>query len=565
MVRKIRPIARATIAAVLVFGLAGCAAGRADSRLVELRPEIDDSKDGAILPIVVRTEMRDGVSLSGNLYLPDHDGSFPCILIRTPYGKDGALSEPENVSRYVQSGYAYLIQDVRGKGESEGRYIPFENDAFDGYDTIEWMALQSWCNGEIGMTGASAMGYASLLAATMNPPHLKAAFVAVAPSTRLTGAFVGGAYKSQDAGDWNRDQGISEEEIGKEAASYPASSYWDRTEIGDHRKYIEIPIYHYGGWYDIFNEGAVRNFEYLQHSGTLAARGNQRLEMGPFAHRELTADFHYPDGERQRNHPLELQWFDHWLKGDQNGLFDAAPVKVYLMAAARAGSVSSKNRWIEFDDWPPRVTMTSYYLRSGGGLSTAPPDCESCGKAYVFDPSDPVPTLGGANLTFDRGPMDQRAIGDRQDYLRFETAPLTEDVAIAGPVTMKLWASTDGRDTDFMVKVVDVYPDGYEAVVLDSALRTRYRHGRMPNEIAWMTPGVPEKMMIDLWDTALIFEKGHKIAVHVTSSNWPRFDVNPNSGKNPGSDSRARIATNRVYMESGRPSAIELPVIALPE
>ena len=186
-------------------------------------------------------------------------------------------------------------------------------------------------------------------------------------------------------------------------------------------------------------------------------------------------------------------------------------------------------------------------------------------KAYSFDPRKPVPSIGGANLTFERGPMDQRPIGNRADYLKFETAVLDKDVAIAGPVSLDLWAATDGPDTDFMVKLVDVYPDGYEAIVLDSVLRTRYRHGRNADDVAMMTPGAPEKMTIDLWDTAITFEKGHRIAVHVTSSNSPRFDVNPNTGENPGPNAKPRVARNTIFMDASKPTALRLPVIAIGE
>jgi putative CocE/NonD family hydrolase len=213
----------------------------------------------------------------------------------------------------------------------------------------------------------------------------------------------------------------------------------------------------------------------------------------------------------------------------------------------------------------PAPAMMNYYLGADGSLSTRKPEKASSSKTYAFDPKNPVKTIGGANLTFDRGPMDQRPIGTRPDYLRFQTQPLDKDVVIAGTVTMDLWASTDGPDTDFVVKLVDVYPDGYEAIILDSAIRTRYRNGRMPDQIEMMTPGAPEKLTIDLWDTALTFEKGHRIAVHVTSSNSPRIDVNPNTGGNPGKDAKTRVARNTIYMDAPRPSAIQLPILYLPE
>jgi putative CocE/NonD family hydrolase len=427
------------------------------------------------------------------------------------------------------------------------------------------MAKQPWCNGKIGITGASAMGYTTMLASTMNPPHLKAAYAIVTPSTRLTGTYIGGAFKQKDSGDWSRGQGIGEDVIAFSAGNYADGSYWERTEIGDHRKYISIPTYQQGGWYDIFNEGNVRNFMYLQHDGLLGARGNQKLEMGPIGHGALSGDMEYPAGGSLAAGSNEIRWWDYWLKGTDNGIMDEPPVKVYMMAGARKGKASAKNRWMYFGDWPPAPRKQDFYLHTDGSLTTKAPAEASAQKAYYFDPKKPVQTIGGANLTFDRGPMDQRPIGKRADYLKFETKVLDKDVVVAGPVTMDLWASTDGPDTDFMVKLVDVYPDGYEAIVLDSAIRTRYRNGREPDQIKMMTPGAPEKLTIDLWDTALTFEKGHKIAVHVTSSNFPRLDVNPNTGENPGPNAKGRVARNTVFMDAGKPSAITLPVIYMPE
>lgn len=556
-----RSVFRATLAGVALLSVAPLSACVQTSQAQTVRGAAPERiAEGAR---EVLAEMRDGIKLAGNLYLPEGRGPFPCVVQRTPYGKDAMFRNPAGTKRYTDAGYAYLVQDVRGKGRSEGFYQAFINDAFDGYDTIEWMAEQDWCNGSIGITGASAMGYTSLLAATMDPPHLKAAFVIVAPSTRLTGSYIGGAFKQKDSGDWSRGQGIAEEVIAANAANYPDSSYWSRTEIAEHRKYIDIPVYNYGGWYDIFNEGNVRNFMFLQHEGADGARGNQKLEMGPFGHGALSGDMDYPDGGGLQGNPEEVRWFDYWLKGEDNGIMDEPPVKAYMMASARKGEVSDKNRWMTFGDWPPAPAETRFYLHADGSLSTARPAGEAAQITYNFDPANPVETIGGANLTFARGPMDQRPIGERQDYLRFESAPLEQDVAVAGPVTMDLWASTDGPDTDFVVKLVDVYPDGYEAIVLDSAIRTRYRNGRMPDQISMMTPGDPELMTIDLWDTALTFEKGHRIAVHVTSSNAPRIDVNPNTGENPGPGVKGRVAANTIHMAPGKASAIRLPVLYL--
>src|SRR5690606_13524836 len=228
--------------------------------------------------------------------------------------------------------------------------------------------------------------------------------------------------------------------------------------------------------------------------------------------------------------------------------------------SARKGALSPKNRFKTADNWPPKHVRTRYYLQPGFGLATSPPTAQEAKHTYRFDPANPVKTFGGANLTFERGPMDQRAIGEREDYLRFMTPPLTQDVEITGPVMAELFVATDGPDTDFVAKLVDVYPDGYEALVLDAPIRLRYRNGRMKaSDVKMMTPGKPEKVTIDLWATSLLFEKGHRSASHVTSSNSPRFAVNDNSGTAPGEPAKPRIAQNTVYFDRSRPSALVLP------
>jgi predicted acyl esterase len=501
--------------------------------------------------------MRDKVKLAGNLYLPEGDGPFPCIVTRTPYGKDAMelFSDPRAARKYTKPGYAYLVQDTRGKGRSEGHYAGFSDDRNDGYDTVEWIARQSWCNGKVGVTGASAMGITANMTAIANPPHLVCAFVVVAGNDT---AFVGGAFKLRDMGDWNRGQGVR-----SSAASYLSTALSVTGDVLHNARFIHVPIYNYGGWYDLFSVGNVRNFQHLQNHGSRGARGNQKLEMGPYGHGEMAGDLAYPGGSEIRGNRNEIRWFDYWLKGVDNGIMEEPPVRIYMMASARKGEASPKNRWMQFANWPPAPQIVSYYLHEDGALSRQAPTEPSASRAYDFDPANPVPTHGGANLTFEKGPMDQRPIGERQDYLRFQTAALENDVVIAGPVSMELWAATDGPDTDFMVKLVDVYPDGYEAIVLDSALRTRYRHGRHRDDVAMMTPGAPEKLTLDLWDTAITFEKGHRIAVHVTSSNSPRFDVNPNTGELPGPDAATRVARNTIYVDATHRSAIHLPLIYL--
>ena len=507
--------------------------------------------------------MRDGVKLAANVYLPRGKGPWPVVLVRTPYLKD-SRNFGAGAPRWTGVGYAYVVQDVRGKGHSEGFYAAFVNDIEDGYDTVEAVAVQPWSNGAVGMTGASAMGITTNLAATAAPPHLKAAYVIVAPNESFTTSFLGGVPKEKDTVGWLKEQGVSDKVIAQSERGQVRSVFTDRAGPGAELKYVRIPIWNVGGWYDIFNTGTIQNFEYLQNHGAAGARGNQRLTMGPFGHGPLSGDLEYPGQGRQGAvGSQDIRWFDYWLKGIDNGVMDEPPVEVFMMAGAEKGAYSPKNRVIKAANWPLAHRDTRLYLTADHGLARTAPSVAGATVSYRFDPADPVPTVGGANLTFERGPMDQRSIKGRADYLRFETPVLDKDVAIAGPVSVELYGATDGPDTDFEAKLVDVYPDGYEALVLDAPIRARYRFGRMPDDVRMMTPGAPERLVIDLWNTALTFEKGHRIALHITSSNSPRFEVNDNNGEAPGEHLKPRVATNTIYLDRDHPSALVLPVVYL--
>jgi uncharacterized protein len=526
----------------------------------------------AAAPLPKHTEvfiaMRDGVKLAANVYLPDGPGPWPVVLTRTPYLKDGRMYAT-GVERWTKAGYAYVVQDVRGKGHSEGFYDAFANDIEDGYDTVEGLAVQPWSNGKIGIMGASAMGITSNLAAVANPPHLKAAYVIVAPNETFTTSFLGGVPKDKDNTDWLKGQKVAQSVIDASQAHIERSTFTDRAGPGAALKYVRIPMYNVGGWYDIFNTGNVYNFSWLQNHGAKGARGNQKLMMGPFGHGELSGGLSY-NGEDSLftvmggSDPQDIRWFDYWLKGVDNGIMDEPPVDLFMMAAAEKGAYSPKNRHIKAANWPLDYRETRYYLAPSLDLSTKAPTQLDAKTSYRFDPANPVKTFGGANLTFARGPQDQRQVGQRQDYLRFQTPVLDKDVVIAGPVSVDLFAATDGPDTDFEAKLVDVYPDGYEALVLDAPIRARYRHGRMADDVQMMTPGAPEKMTIDLWNTAITFEKGHRIALHITSSNSPRFEVNPNTGEPTGQHTmKPRVAVNTIYYDKDHPSALVLPLVYL--
>lgn len=516
---------------------------------------------GASAPVEHMVEMRDGVKLATSVFLPEGEGPWPAVLTRTPYGRTmfGKGSE-----RYTKAGYAYVVQDCRGKFGSEGDYVPFERVKEDGYDTVEWVGAQAFCNGKVGMSGGSAMGITSNQAAATDPPHLVAAYVVVAPQSRFNEAtFVGGVFKESQSVQWMKLQGV-EHQVPALKARVVMDENWKKADLLFHLHKIDIPIYNVGGWYDIFQQGALKNFMYLQKEGREGARGNQKLLMGPFAHGALGGGLEYPGGTDLFSSMNEdLRWFNYWLKGEDNGIMDEPAVKYYLMASAKKGEASDKNGFVTAETWPPASMPVRYYLTDGPGLSLTPPTAVESSTPYSFDPANPVPTAGGANLMIDKGPMDQRAIGERPDYLRFQSPVLEEDLVVAGKIDFELFAATDGLDTDFMITLVDVYPDGYEALVVDCPIRTRYRFGRNAEDVKMMTPGKAEKIVVDLWSTAITFEKGHRIAVHVSSSNSPRFEVNANTGEAPGQSTMApRVARNTIYHDAEHPTALVLPVVS---
>lgn len=518
---------------------------------------------------VTMAPMRDGVGLATTIYTPDGEGPWPVILTRTPYNRKGYV---RRAPRYTEAGYAFVSQDMRGRFDSEGAYEPYQTDIEDGYDTVEWIAAQPWCNGKVGISGRSAMGIATNLAAAADPPHLVCGYIVTAPESLFDESYyMGGIFREHFRGNFMRLTG-AEDQIPSLKARVVLDEQWRRTDFVWHRPKVDIPIYNVGGWYDMFAKGAINNFLYLQYHGREGAKGNQKLWMGPWGHSPNHGDLEYP-GERGLDGGFgeEMRWFDYWLKGEQNGIMDEPAMVYYHMASARKGAASGLNGFRKTDTWPPSEAVdTRFYLHDGGGVSTARPTSWTDAVTYRFAPETPVPTYGGANYNnlpddfpITVGPVDLRVIPEREDYLRFETPPLEDPLTIQGRIEAELWVSTDAPDTDFMVKLVDIYPDGYEAVLLDSPLRTRYRHGRRPEDIEFMKPGQPTLLTIDLWSISQTFESGHRIGVHVTSSNFPRFEVNPNTGESPGRESLPpRVARNTVHLDYNHPSAIMLPVVA---
>ncbi len=501
---------------------------------------------------------RDGTELGTSVYLPaEGAGPFACVLSRTPYNKNGLRGI---AGEFTKRGYAFVAQDCRGKHKSRGEYRPFFDDGRDGFDTVEWAARQGWSNGRVGVFGASALGITSLLAASEAPPHLVCAYVVVAEaSARHNTVYIGGVYRKELNDGWLASQGAAATGL-EQVRHPPGDRHWDWREIPALAPRIRIPIYNVGGWFDIFSQGTLDAFSSVQEKGAGAAAGNQRVVIGPWAHGlpEGRAKFPKDDVARYLQGEEMYRWFERWLLEKPNGLDREPPVRYYLMGDSSDPSCPG-SEWREAESWPPPARATSYFLHAASALRTAIPAEERSSSAYTYDPKNPVPTRGGSNLiSGGKGPVDQRSIGEREDYLRFATEPLDAPVEVVGRVWVDLFVESDAPDTDFAAKLVDVHPDGYEGLIADGIVRARYRSGF--DRESFLKPGEVVPLRIDLWSTAQVFGRGHRIAVHVTSSNDPRFDPNPNTGKPLRSDGETRPARNTIYHDRARPSRIVLPV-----
>ncbi len=492
--------------------------------------------------------MRDGVKLHTLVFTPEGEGPWPAVLTRTPY----EMQRGSDAKAYVGRGYVRVIQNVRGQFQSEGKYRAFVDDINDGYDAVEWIAQQKWCNGKVGVTGGSAGGITTNMAAISGAPHLVAAFVTVATGSMYRhAAYPGGVFLQHMNEQWMKGRGVE-----PSADPRPLHRVYDdearQTDMRHHYAKISVPFVNVGGWYDIFSAGTVENFMGLQSQGAGKARGNQKLVMGAFGHGNMAGDLKYPAEAADRRLMDPFRWFDYWLKGVQNGADKEPAVRYYMMGDTMEQGAPG-NEWRSAPSWPPASTITSYFLGGGGRLMTAAP---GTGKdTFTYDPRNPVPTIGGNNLTLPKGPMDQRAVGTRADVLRYQTEPLAQAVEIAGNVEAELTVSTDAEDTDFMVKLVDVYPNGYEALVLDQAFRMRYHAGL--EKAARVEKGKPYPIKVNLWPTALVFNRGHRIAVHVSSSNAPRFERHTNTWAPLRSYDQAVVARNTVHLGKSR---VLLPV-----
>jgi uncharacterized protein len=569
----------------------------------------------APLPVAVErnvdARMRDGVVLRADVYRPDAPGQFPVLLQRTPYSKaSGSASARALAAR----GYVVIIQDSRGRYMSDGTARPHD-EAADGHDAVEWAASLPYSSGKVGMFGTSYLATTTLQAATEAPPHLLAIQPSAAYASRYADlVFQGGAFYLEDGLAWNLGQaadvmrraltpdanrdaavGLSAHQqalfqqswlwylplkqfdaldLKRFAPNYydmlehpTYDAYWEPSNIAAAYERIDAPALHIVGWYDVFARSTIANFAGLRARARSAhARANQRLILGFWPHAQPgPRDTRVGDVDAGSENAIDLgairtQWFDCWLKASGCDAMSPAPIRLFVMG---------ENRWRDEHEWPlARATPTAFYLRSQGRANSLsgdgslrldapqgePPD------RFIYDPWDPVPT--GPRQAYSRLPADQRDVERRQDVLVYTTEPLTAPLEVTGPIAATLWIASSVRDTDFTAKLVDVHPDGTARLLTDGILRTRYRHSS--TKLEWLRPGEPTEITIDVGVTSNLFKAGHRIRVEISSSNFPRWDRNPNTGAPFGEDATLLRAEQTVFHDAERPSRILLPIVPRP-
>ncbi len=616
----------AAAAAGLVLAIAGTA-GAAPSQSAQ------SGDPGDVTCRIEQAPMRDGVELATEVYLPSGEGPFPVILQRTPYNRRSPSAGSDcdaAVGRYFAArGYVLLNQDTRGRYRSGGEFDAMRQEPPDGYDAVEWAAAQPWSNGKVGMIGGSYVGLTQWQAAGETPPHL----VAIAPHYSSSDyhkgwTYQGGAFDLWFAQSWTAQtlapdtlqrrleaDGMPLEQVLQEVEAFVAEGrerlrddwlwqlplkdfaafrrdgniaayydewlarpgyddYWAGLDLETKYPRIQVPALITGGWYDIFQEGTIRNFMGMrEEGGSDIARTGTRLIMRALCH-ACPADTTAGEIDFGPDNILDLnaawaRWFDYWLKGIDNGVADDPPVRLFVMTPPDEGTAGG-GFWIEADEFPlPDAVETRFYLRSGGHANSAAGDgvlgTDGPGgepDTYVYDPREPVPTVGGnmccRNDMLASGAFDQRAVERRGDVLVYTSEPLEEDLTVIGPVQVELWAASSARDTDFTAKLVDVHLDGYAHNVSEGIVRARFRNSDYLE--SWLTPGAVHDYTIDMGYTANVFRRGHRIRLEISSSNFPHFDRNLNTATVFGEGAEPVPATQRVLHDDLHPSQLVLQV-----
>jgi predicted acyl esterase len=521
--------------------------------------------DSPFVGYEMKIPMRDGTHLVGDVYVPKAGGGpFPVILIQTPYNK--ANQRPAFADGgdrwgglFSNTDYAFVVVDWRGRFASRDAAKPRVQGGGgqDGFDTVAWIAEQEFSNGKIGGWGSSALGGAQFKTAALNPPNLTCIAPAVVPLNMTYETFFPGGViweefvKMLGRLGWNLyDQLIQQPVKNQTWQMIEASTYIKPSQI-------QVPVLMVGGWYDLYTDEMIDNYHRLRAEGGDAARAHTTLIMGPWLHsgldQERQGELDYP-GAVGYSAPQTIAFFDHFLRGVDNG-FDTQPSFHYYQMGTE--------EWRTTNSWPPKeaAAATPFYLQPGGGLSTDTAAADAAPDRFTFNPANPAPTVGSANLntSLKQGPWSQAfANAFRQDVLVYLTPVLEQDLTIAGEVRAKLFVSSDRPDTDFTAILVDVHPDRRQMLVREGILRMRFREGT--DKEVLMESGTVYQATVEIGNTAITFPKGHRVGVIVSSSSSPRYDVNLNDGGPMYTGGKGQIAINTVHHDEEHPSALILPV-----
>ncbi len=536
----------------------------------------------------VKVPMRDGTNLAANIFRPKGEGRFPVILMRSPYGKGD--EKFGDAKRYTAAGYAMVVQDCRGRGKSEGVWDPFRYDVEDGYDTEEWVGHQPWCNGSIGTAGGSYLGWTQWAPAPKGSHFVKAMVPVVPFGNAYDVAYTGGAFQLALLMGWGSVVGgitLAPDKVPDAFRYLPLRTFGDQFEKkvpyldewvkhstyddywkqrGIDHKYAEVtvPVLNIGGWYDIFSKITLDSVTQVRAaSQDRMVRRNEFVVIGPWSHgagASKVGELDFGKEAALNLGDLQFRWFEYWLKGRETGVQDWPAYYLFVMG---------ENRWRGENEWPlKRARFTSYFihsaghaasLRGDGSMSTTEPGDEAS-DPFTYDGNKPVPSVGGNNLLgATAGPYDQARVEERDDVLVYSTPALEQDLEVTGPVKLVLWAASSARDTDFTGKLVDVHPDGKAYNLCDGIVRAQYRNGT--DKPALLEPAKATRFEIDLWVTSNLFQRGHRVRLEISSSNFPRFDRNPNSGKPFGTDTELLSARQTVFHDREHASHLLLPVI----
>lgn len=544
----------------------------------------------------VKVPMRDGTRLSTDVYLPKGKGPFPALLCRTIYDKQRDIGFGW-IPAFVSAGYAVVMQDCRGRHDSDGEWEPYLWEATDGFDAQEWMGGQSWCDGSIGTFGISYIGFTQIQTAPLRNRFLKALapfgsqednfghfYVDGVLQLHVALYFINMAGRTMQTGttgllDWEDlflrlpvSTAVSEiVEIPFQRKVFEHHTYdefWKPSSLRGKYEEVEVPAFFVTGWYDNLLRESLRLFNgWTKEGRTSLAREATKLVIGPWDHWNMETGEEIGSIGFGADSQLDLaaeqiRWYDRRLKGADNGLDEEAPIRLFVMG---------ENVWRGENEWPlARTRYVNYYLHSGGSansldgdghLSRKRPDGEPPDH-YEYDPGRPVPTLGGQVMTVDTapaGPWDRSELERRDDVLIYTSDPLETDVEVTGPVSLNLYAASNAPDTDYTGTLVDVHPDGKAIILCEGILRLRYRESLKHPTLA--TPNEVLELCMDMWATSNLFLSGHRIRLEISSSNFPRFARNLNTGHHPNSDAEVRVASQTIHHDSARRSHLKLPVV----